>query len=58
MTESMIVFAIVAIAAIFVIRHLTRSLRGEDKTCQCGTQQCPSASTCANVPKPKAPRPH
>lgn len=58
MIESMIVFAIVTIAAIFVIRHLKRSLRGQDKTCQCGTSQCPSASTCANAPNPKDPCPH
>lgn len=54
--QTILVWIIIALAAIYVIRKYTRSLTGKDHGCDCGTMSCGSCTkpdgTPCDFPKP------
>lgn len=48
--QTIVVIAIVAVAAFFMIRGLVRVLSGRNKGCPCGADQCTLADRCQGRP--------
>lgn len=57
MLQTIVVWIVVGLAAIYVVRRYLRSLTGKDHGCDCGTTSCGSCSNPEGGPLRDFPRP-